>query len=140
MRQISGLIRVVLVFSCFTWSCGGGSSSTSPTDGSSGDTSADGSSGDASTDATVKPDQQNEIQGDLSLDVAPDAQVPHGDAVVQPPQDTQAQQQMGTACETDEDCPNGICVEGPDGKTCTTDCAAGCPEGWSCKTEGELEV
>jgi hypothetical protein len=40
---------------------------------------------------------------------------------------------MGGKCKDDADCQFGYCIEGPDGKICTSTCIEDCPPGWTCK-------
>jgi streptogramin lyase len=48
--------------------------------------------------------------------------------------DGSAEVPMGTPCNSNTDCGNGYCIEGPEGKMCTSTCTEGCPPGWTCKT------
>lgn len=113
---------------------GGGkdSGTDGPTDGSTliDGTLTDGSAGGAETIAgdTGALDTPDGCLADCvdAVDVGSDA-VGACDFPVNP-----AAGESGAACKTADDCDSGFCIDGPNGKICTSACISCCPAGFEC--------
>ena len=79
-------------------------------------------------------DGVDDVRDAWGPDVTPDMFVPpdKGDAA---PEvfDLQEQGGFGWPCETGDDCQSGFCIDGPEGKVCTTTCLTECPKDWTCE-------
>ncbi len=47
--------------------------------------------------------------------------------------------QPGAKCAKAADCDSGLCIEGPDGKVCTSQCTDCCPDSWKCEQLGDVD-
>ncbi|MBI5607788.1 MAG: putative metal-binding motif-containing protein, partial [Deltaproteobacteria bacterium] len=47
--------------------------------------------------------------------------------------------QPGAPCSTAADCDSAVCIDTPNGKTCTVKCTDCCPSGWKCGQVGDAD-
>ena len=68
-----------------------------------------------------------------SQDAGPDLGKGADGEDVKKPDNMGDQPVFGDPCNDNGDCGFGYCIEGPDGKMCTSTCINDCPQGWTCK-------
>ncbi len=126
---------------------GGGSGGQSDADGLAADGLGELGGGDVGGELTSLPDAAADAAADAVADAGADseadapAEVVDADAdAAQPgdgtPGDTGVGGEFGAPCEDGVTCFSGFCVEGPDGRQCTSLCESVCPSGWGCKGVG----
>ncbi len=129
------LALLVLVMACgspSTSSTGGGTSDTGSgdvavqLDGHDG-TSGDSKDGNGVTDAS---DTGPETVGDATPGDGDGGEIDSGGGCEF--SKTPAPGEAGSVCTTNADCDSGVCVDGAEGKICTSVCVSCCPAGYSC--------
>ncbi|MBL8787130.1 MAG: VCBS repeat-containing protein [Deltaproteobacteria bacterium] len=101
------------------WSCS--------SDDGKGDASSTGDTGDVFFPDTAAPDSS----GDTQIDTHADTNVDPTDTSIAPSDtnpDAIGCRTFGCACASNADCLDELCVDGPDGKVCSSPCVTECPQ------------